>query len=385
MPDRPTTEPGTATGLRGSQPLKLGMFCLNVSSGSTMTEAANQDLTWEHNAEVAKAADDAGWDFLLPLGRWRGIGGKTNPNGSQFETLTWAAGIGAITERLTVLATCHVPLFHPIVLAKQGATIDHISGGRFGLNIVAGWNEAEFAMFGVEQHAHDVRYDAAEEWLTCIEQLWSEPGRIDFKGRFYSLQDGYLSPKPVQPPPIVSAGTSERGIQFALQRADFSFVGGHDIDALETAVRRAEDVRAKVGGKAQVLTHGPVVLADTQAEAEKYFDWYVDEVGDYAAARGLAEQLIGGGVRNLPGGGRVGVAEKPAVPEEVYDRLARGLIAGWGGTPMVGTPEKVAADLVRLHEMGIRGIALSWVDYGQGFAQFEEQVVPLLREAGLRQ
>jgi FMNH2-dependent dimethyl sulfone monooxygenase len=383
MFDQATPEAILSHGLRGSQPLKLGIFCLNVSSGSTLSEAADHDLAWEKNEAVAKAADASGWDFLLPLGRWRGLGGKTNPNGGQFESFTWAAGIGAVTERIDVVATCHVPLLHPIFVAKQGATIDHISRGRFGMNIVAGWSEAEFAMFGIEQHPHDARYDAADEWLTCIEKLWTEGTPVEFEGDYYSLHDGYLAPGPKRRPPIVSAGTSKRGARFALERADFNFIAGHDLDSLGTAVERAEETRREVGGKGRVLAHGPIVVADTQAEADAYFDWYANQLGDYAAGRGLAEQLLNGGTHNLPGGGRAD-ADRPAIPEHVYDGLARALVAGWGGYPIVGTPESVADTLVRLHGMGIAGMALSWVDYAEGLARFDEQVMPLLREAGVR-
>jgi alkanesulfonate monooxygenase SsuD/methylene tetrahydromethanopterin reductase-like flavin-dependent oxidoreductase (luciferase family) len=381
LDERPTVP---TVGLRSEQPLKLGIFCLNVSSGTTMTAAASGDLSWELNAQMARVADEAGWDFLLPLGRWRGLGGRTDPNKDQFESFTWAAGLAALTRRISVCATCHVPLLHPIVVAKQGATIDHIGGGRFAMNVVAGWSEAEFSMFGIEQLSHDVRYDAAEEWLTCIERLWSENGRVDFAGSYYEIEDGYLSPKPLAEPVIISAGSSPRGVRFAMQRADFAFVPGHDLDDLELSVRRVEQTKEEIGGKARILSHGPVVVADTEAEAKRYFEWYVDELGDYPAARGLAEQLIGGGVHNLPSGGRVDQQERPAVPDAVYDRLARGLMAGWGGLPLVGTPEQVADALVRVHGMGVAGMALSWVDYAEGFARFEEQVAPLLREAGVR-
>src|SRR3954470_16422158 len=140
--------------------MSLGIFCLNVSGGLPITTAADQSLSWERNLAVGQAADAAGWDFLLPLGRWRGAGGATNYHGQQFEVLTWAAGMAAATKQIRVFSTIQVPLVHPLMGAKQAATIDHISGGRFGLNLVSGWNEAEFGMFGIAQMAHDDRYAA---------------------------------------------------------------------------------------------------------------------------------------------------------------------------------------------------------------------------------
>ena len=72
------------------------------------------------------------------MARWRGFGGATNFNGACYETFTWAAGVGGATEHATVFATSHVPTIHPIVAAKQATTIDHISNGRFALNLVMG-------------------------------------------------------------------------------------------------------------------------------------------------------------------------------------------------------------------------------------------------------
>ena len=79
--------------------------------------------------------------------------------GAAFETVTWATGLLSQTTRITVFATVHAPLFHPIIAAKQLVTADHIGEGRLGLNIVCGWNEAEFTMFGVTQRDHEVRYE----------------------------------------------------------------------------------------------------------------------------------------------------------------------------------------------------------------------------------
>merc|ERR1711965_219420 len=99
------------------------------------------------------------------------MGGKVNFNHRNFETFTWAAGLAAKTEKIGVFATFHVPTVHPVRAAKEVATIDHISGGRFGLNIVAGWNEREIAMFGVPQKDHDIRYDVADDWISLCKEL----------------------------------------------------------------------------------------------------------------------------------------------------------------------------------------------------------------------
>ena len=126
--------------------------------------------------------------------------------------MTWACGLLAATKRITVFATVHAPLFHPLIAAKEFVTADHIGEGRFGLNIVAGWNEDEFEMFGVEQRAHDERYDFAQEWMTWSPRLVDED-EFDFDGHYFKLKAVRAKPKPFggTRPLIMNAGHSGAG------------------------------------------------------------------------------------------------------------------------------------------------------------------------------
>ncbi|MGV9711026.1 LLM class flavin-dependent oxidoreductase [Gordonia sp. NPDC003424] len=126
--------------LYNQQKLKLGLFGTNVSNGLTMTEAETTFRpTWEQNTAITLAADRLGFELTVPVARWRGFGGAIDFNGECLETYTWAAGLAEATENIMIFATTHVPTVHPVVAAKMAATIDHISGGRFGLNAVMGW------------------------------------------------------------------------------------------------------------------------------------------------------------------------------------------------------------------------------------------------------
>jgi dimethylsulfone monooxygenase len=118
--------------------------------------------------DIAVMADRAGIEALVPVARWKGFGGKTNFNGTCFETYTWAAGLAAATRQAAVFSTSHVPTIHPIVAAKQATTIDHISNGRFALTVVCGGYEPECWMFGTPVMEHDALYAYATEWLEII-------------------------------------------------------------------------------------------------------------------------------------------------------------------------------------------------------------------------
>ena len=149
--------------------LKLGLFGVNVSNGCAITTVEDRHtVSWPTNLAIAQRADKYGYEAMVPVARWRGFGGESNFNGTNFETYTWAAGLGQATKDICVLTTSHVPTIHPIVAAKQATTVDHITNGRFALNIVCGWFTPELEMFGVPQMEHDARYDHAAEWVEVM-------------------------------------------------------------------------------------------------------------------------------------------------------------------------------------------------------------------------
>ncbi len=131
--------------------LKIGLFGANCSSGRSATTVPERwSASWEDCLALAKLADAAGLDFMLPIARWKGYGGETDFHGASLETITWAVGLLCATKKMTVFGTVHAPLFHPLIAAKEFVTADHIGQGRVGVNIVCGWNEGEFDMFGVQ-------------------------------------------------------------------------------------------------------------------------------------------------------------------------------------------------------------------------------------------
>ena len=120
--------------MHNANTLKIGLFGANCSSGRAVTMIAERwSGSWPDNLKLAKMADEAGIDFLLPIGRWKGYGGDTDYQGATLETLTWASGLLASTRRITVFGTVHAPLFNPVIAAKEMVTADHIGEGRFGL------------------------------------------------------------------------------------------------------------------------------------------------------------------------------------------------------------------------------------------------------------
>ncbi len=349
--------------------MKLGVFGQNVSFGCCITLAETTlEPTYEHSAKIARKADALGFELLVPVGRWRGFGGPTDFNGTCMETYTWAAAMVTQTERIMVFSTSHVPTIHPIVAAKQGATIDHISRGRWGLNIVCGWFTPEMEMFGAKQMPHDERYEYATEWIHVIKKLWLENG-FDFEGEHFRIKDGYLLPKPVQVPypVLINAGSSPAGREFSAREVDFNFVS---VDTLENGREMVRDVKRRAfeyGRTIGTMTYGLVVARDTEREARRQYD-YIIEKGDWEATRNIMHVL--------------GV-ESGSFDTQIK-QFAERFIAGWGGYPLVGSPEQVVDQMRALSEIGIEGIILSWLDYSEEIDYFGRRVLPLMEQAGLR-
>jgi FMNH2-dependent dimethyl sulfone monooxygenase len=355
--------------------LKLGTFQSNLDYGCVMSDVEGRlEISWPNTKALARLADDMGFEALVPVARWRGFGGRLNPQGPGFETYTWASGIAASTENAGVVATSHCSINHPIVAAKQGTVIDHIANGRFILNIVTGWNKPEIDMFGVEMLPHADRYDMAEEWLHVVKRLWTEDGEFDHTGRFYKIVKGYLQPKPIQRPypAIMNAGGSERGRHFACKFCDlvFTALGAPSFEQNKAQVEAYRRLaREEYGREVAVWTSANIIQADTEEEARRYSDYIVKEKGDWEAVTFALDTL--------------GLNAKTFSPEAIK-HLKELFIAGWGGYPLIGTKEQVVDGLKMLSAMGLDGVLLSWPRYEEGMREFKNVTYPLLVQTGLR-
>ena len=355
--------------------LKLGTFGSNLNGGCAIsTVDGTLTADWPSTLAVSQLADEMGFEALVPVGRWRGFGGKTNFNGPGFETYSWAAGIAALTQNACVFSTSHVPTVHPIMAAKQATTIDHISGGRYALNIVTGWHKPEIDMFGAPLIDHDTRYDVAVEWLEIIKRLWTWDDEFDFDGKYFQIQKGYLEPKPLQKPyPVVmNAGGSEKGRHYAAKYCDVAFVvlDTHEFDGAKARVDAYRELaRKEYGRDIEVWSYAYVYQGRTEKEAKDYFDLVTGKHGDIEAATNLVETM---GINAL------------TFPPGVLDQMKIHFMAGWGGYPLIGTPEQIVDGLKTISRMGLDGTLLSWPRYIEDMKWFRDNVMPLVNQSGLR-
>jgi FMNH2-dependent dimethyl sulfone monooxygenase len=377
LPARDAALPNRLAMYNGNR-LKIGVFGANCSSGRSATMVDERwSANWPDCLRLARMAEQAGIDFMLPIARWKGYGGATDFHGTSLETMTWAAGLLAATERITVFGTVHAPLFNPLIAAKEFVTADHIGEGRFGLNLVVGWNEGEFEMFGVSQREHEERYVFAQEWIDAVMRAWSEPDTFDFTGHYLKLNGARAKPKPYggTRPIIMNAGSSATGQAFALRNCDAYFTANAASRlSLDAAVRQVEEIKRQGrlnGREIEVFTVGQVICRPTQKEAEDYYRHALIERADWGAVDGMLA-LKNITPSNMP------IAEF----EKKRQYFAANAI---GGYPYVGTPDRVADELANISRAGMRGIAVSFVNYLNELPFFCDEVLPRLARLGVRE
>ncbi len=158
------------------------------------------------------------------------------------------AGIAAVTSRVKIWTTLHAILHNPAVAAKMIATLDHISGGRAGLNIVAGAYRGEFEQMGAWDETSPMT--RAMIWPRngprSSKRLWSEPS-VSFNGKYFTFQDCVSDPKRLRRPFLICAGMSQRGFEFSVRECDACFVGGRDRRETREASLRAKALAASQG------------------------------------------------------------------------------------------------------------------------------------------
>jgi pyrimidine oxygenase len=339
---------------------EFGVF-LPVANGGWIVSRTTPPLDggWAQNRDAALIAEEEGFDFVMAMGKWRGFGGVTSHWGSSLEAMTMMAGIAAITKRVKLWATLHAILHNPAVAAKMIATLDHISGGRAGLNIVAGAYRGEFEQMDAwdANLSHDARYDLTEEWTQVLKRLWREPS-VSFDGKYFTFKDCVSEPKPIHPPFLICAGMSRRGFDFSVREADGCFIGGRDAAETRDASLRAKTLAAELGKPVRTYCMITVITAETDTEAEARAQTYRDGLDEGAVA---------------------GMLQSYGVEGNAMTARAQGAFMT---QTVVGAPATCAAKIEQfLRDCDIDGLMFIYDDYAQGLRVTGREILPRLRKA----
>ena len=352
-----------------ARPLDLGIFLPNAKGGAIMAETSPPQYlpTWKLNALNAKVAEEAGFAFLLSMVKWRGFGGTTNHWDYSLESFTLMAACAAVTSRIELYASVAISSIHPAVIAKMTSTIDNISGGRFGVNIVSGWNKLEYQQMGLWKgdEYFKYRYEYATEYLEVLRVLWAK-GRASHEGRFFKLEDCKSYPTPSRKIPIICAGQSERGLRFTAQHADFSFLGGQDDSLADLGKLNAklQDMARSYGRNVGAYVLLTVIAEETDEAAFAKRDFYIehsDKVAMAEWARVAGMDFSRATYKDLA----------------IQTFMAIPYVAGSYGT--------VAAYLDGLAEQGLAGVCFIFPDYEHDLLRLVDNVLPLLKYRSLPQ
>ncbi len=347
-------------------PLKLGLFMPNCSNAYSISSRKKDpdDWTYESNLKIALRAEELGFELLFPVSKWRGYGGVTNYLGTSLETMTWASALLARTSRIKVFSTVHVPLFHPMVTAKMGATLDHMSQGRWGLNVVSGWSEREFGMMGIEVMPHAERYQRTAAYIEILKGLWTcEPGAFSYDSPWYHITDGEVLPQPVQlPHPVIAnAGNSEDARAMTARLCDWAFMAVSSIEAGGELSADFKSRAAEYQRTVRCAVYPYLLWRETEAEAEAERRRILEAM-DRVATENWARGLLG----------QSGSFD-PSFPLESF-------AFGAGALPILGDAEGVIRQISQLYENGIDAVLMVFESYYDDLARFEREIMPGLRD-----
>ena len=350
--------------------MNVGVFIPIGNNGWLLSENAPQyKPSFALNRDVTLKAESYGFDFALSMIKLRGFGGKTEFWDHNLESFTLMAGLAAVTTKIKLYATAPTLCLPPAFVARMASTIDSISNGRFGINLITGWQRPEYSQMGLwpgdEYFAR--RYEYLSEYATVLRELW-ETGASDLKGEFFQMDDCRLSPRPQADMKIICAGQSGAGMAFTATYADYNFCFGKGVNtptAFAPTVARLEEAKAKTGREVSSYVLFMVICDETDEAAHAKWEHY--KVGaDMDAIAWLGVQ----GAADTKSGGDTNVRQMTDPTSPVNINM---------GT-LVGSPATVARLLDEVMTVpGVGGVLLVFDDFLKGIDVFGQEVQPLMR------
>ena len=407
--------------------MRLGVFLAgtgsNMASWRHPTAVTDAAINLEYYRDLTRRAEEAKLDFAF-FGDGLYISEKSHPNFlNRFEPLTLLAALAMDTTRIGLAATLSTTYSDPFTVARQFMSIDHISGGRAGWNVVTSPLEGSALNYGKPEHpAHDLRYRMADEYIEVAKGLWDswEDGafirdqasgefinpdkmhQLDHAGEFFSVQGPLnISRSPQGRPVLIQAGSSEAGRGFAAAIADAVFTGQAtraDAEAFSADVKGRAAAAGRNPDEVLILPGCSPIVGRTPEEAEaKYqeiaglveINHALNYLGRYFNDMDFTQYDLDAPFPELGDFGRNGwesstdSIKKTAREKELTLREVA-LQVTTGRHQFIGTPTQVADTMQEWFESGAcDGYMLSGAVLPQGFNDFVDLVLPILKERGL--
>jgi pyrimidine oxygenase len=314
--------------------------------------------------DITRRAEEYGFDYVFSQVTLRGFGGGSRHWDYQIESIPLLAGLAAATERIGLIGSVAMPTLNPAMAARLCATVADISGDRFELNLVTGWNAAQYSQMGLwpGDHYYGERYEYAEEYATIMKELWAN-GRSSFKGKYYELEDCELGWDSANVP-LICAGQSDRGLRFAAEYGDTGYILGlgQGLEGIATAASRLQAASQASGRPLSAATVVNCIVAPSDDEAKAIEQSYIAHADRQAIA-------------NMQGQASLDTAGSTAdrlmdVENAVFQNVER----------VVGSPSTVAKYFDDMAEIeGLSGVLIVFDNAASGLDLFAQEVMPRMR------
>ena len=359
--------------------VKFAYWVPNVSGGLVTSDIEQRtDWNYAYNAKLAQTAENNGFEYALSQVRYEASYGAE----FQHESTSFSLALLLATQKLKVIAAVHPGLWQPVVLAKLAATADHLSNGRFAVNVVSGWFKDEFTHLGEPWLEHDERYRRSAKFLQVLRKVWTEDN-VDFRGDFYRVHDFTLKPKPLNTPERPNPELFQGGNSSAARRnggyySDWYFSNGKDFDGVTEQLVEVRDY-ARAAGRAGNSTgagrevrfglNGFIIARHTEREA-----------------RDTLREIIEKANRPAVEGFRSAVQQAGASTQDKRgmwaDSTFEDLVQYNDGfrTQLIGTPEQIAERIAAYSKRGVDLILGGFLHFQEEVEYLGARVLPLVRE-----
>ncbi|GAA1628836.1 LLM class flavin-dependent oxidoreductase [Georgenia ruanii] len=320
-----------------------------VDQTELMQAGGGSELTAAFQESVG--ALDGLIDNLLVPQRWYGT---ANNGPSSFDVFAMSTLFAACTTKMKIISAIHPGFTLPAVVAKWGATMDRLSGGRWGINVVSGWKVSEFASFGADLVSHDDRYARSAEFIDILRRAWSSES-VAYQGEYYSVDDLIIDPGPLGELEVFQGGQSEAAMEMGAKHSDWMFLNGGSPEKIEGIITQVRKRAANEGREVRFAVTASPVCRSTDKAAWNEIDTMVGAI-DWDAVNSRRKMTDSVGMWSD------------------WDSKLAALDMNEGyATGLIGSPDTILTKVEELKEIGVGMLHLSLGD-----PAFNRHVLPHL-------
>ena len=284
-----------------------------------------------------------------------------------------------VTDRLNIFIAQRPGFTAPTLLARQFATLDHLTRGRVSINVITGGDQRELVRDGNTVADKDERYARTHEFLDIVRSEWTSEKPFSYNGKYYQVENAFSLVKPYNPKgiDIYVAGASDAAIEVAGRHADIFALWGETYEQVRDLVGRVKAASAKHGRKPEFSLSFRPILADTEEAAWAKADAILQRAKALLEKTGYkrGDEPINEGSRRL----LAAAAKGPRLDKRLWTEMAQLTGAKGNSTSLVGTPDQVADALLDYYDIGIRTFLIRGFDPLPDTLTYGRDLLPRVR------